>query len=195
MITKTQRSDSKNQISKAALDLFIRKGIKATTTKEIAKKAGIAEGTIYRHFKSKNDIASELFLNYMTMFKDRLSEPEKNFNEPKESIKEMINAFFYFAKSEPKAYNYIMAGHYSELPKMTSNFVKPKDVFVNAIKKGIAKGDFTEMDENLGAALVIGMITRSILFFNNGFIAKDYESIVSEVIKASLKVLSIDELV
>ena len=73
---------------------------------------------------------------------------------------------------------------------MTTNFLKPKDVFVNAIKKGIAKGKFSKMDENLGAALVIGMITRSILFFNNGFIVKDYESIVPEVTKAALKVLS-----
>jgi AcrR family transcriptional regulator len=190
MRTKTHRPDSKNQISKAALDLFIRKGIKATTTKEIARKAGIAEGTIYRHFRSKNDIASELFLNYMTMFKDRLSEAEEKFKEPRESVKEIINAFFYFAKNEPKAYNYIMAGHYSELPKMTRNFLKPKDVFVNSIKKGIIKGDFAKIDENLAAALVIGMITRSILFFDNGFIAKDYENIVSEVTKAALKVLS-----
>ena len=195
MNIKTHRLNSKNEISKAALGLFIKKGIKATTTREIARKAGIAEGTIYRHFKSKNDIASELFLNYMTVFRDRLSEAERKSNHPRESIKEMINAFFYFAKTEPKAYNYIMAGHYSELPKITTNFSKPKDVFVNAIKKGIAKGDFTKMDENLGAALVIGMITRSILFFNNGFIAKDYESIVSEVRKATLKVLSIEQLV
>jgi AcrR family transcriptional regulator len=190
MNIKTHRRDSKNQISKAALDLFIRKGIKATTTKEIAKKAGIAEGTIYRHFKSKNDIASELFVSYMTMFKDRLSEAEAKFDEPEQSLKEMINAFFYFAKNEPKAYNYIMAGHYSELPKMSRDLLKPKDVFVNAIKKGIVKGDFAKTDENLAAALVIGMITRSILFFNNGFIAKEYESIVSEVTKAALKVLS-----
>ena len=190
MNMNTHRINSKSQISKAALDLFIKKGIKATTTSEIAKKAGVAEGTIYRHFKSKNDIASELFLNYMDMFKDRLSEAEKKFNEPRESIKKMIRVFFEFAKNEPKAYDYIMAGHYSELPKMTSNFLKPKDVFFNAIKKGIAKGDFTKMDENLGAALVIGMITRSILFFNSGFIANDYENIVSEVTKAALKVLS-----
>jgi len=190
MNIKTHRPDSKNQISKAALSLFIRKGIKATTTREIAKKAGIAEGTIYRHFKSKNDIASELFLNYMTMFRGRLSEAQARSNEPRESMKEMIYAFFYFAKYEPKAYNYIMAGHYSELTKMKNNFSKPKDIFVNAIKEGIAKGDFTKMDENLGAALLIGMITRSILFFNNGFIAKEYEKIVSDVTKAALKVLS-----
>lgn len=190
MIIKTHRLDSKNQISKVALGLFTMKGIKATTTREIAKKAGVAEGTIYRHFKSKNDIAAELFLKYMTIFRDRLSEAERKFNKPRESIKEMIKAFFYFAKNDPKAYNYIMAGHYSELPKMTTNFSKPKDVFVNAIKKGITKGDFTKMDENLAAALVIGMITRSILFFNNGLIGKNYENMVSEVAEAALKLLS-----
>ena len=189
MNMNTHRINSKSQISKAALDLFIKKGIKATTTSEIAKKAGVAEGTIYRHFKSKNDIASELFLNYMDMFKDRLSEAEKKFNEPRESIKKMIRVFFEFAKNEPKAYNYIMAGHYSELPKMTSNFLKPKDVFFNAIKKGIAKGDFKNMDANLGAALVIGMIIRAILFLNNGFIPIPYEKLIYEVTNAALKVL------
>lgn len=190
MKIKTNRPDSKSQIKKAALDLFMRKGIKATTTKEIARRAGIAEGTIYRHFRSKNDIASGLFLIYMTMFKDTLSEAGEKFKEPTESIMAIINAFFYFARNDPKAYNYIMAGHYSELPKMTHNFLKPKDVFVNTIKKGIIKGDFAKMDENLAAALVIGMITRSILFFNNGFIAKDYDQIVSEVTNAALKVLA-----
>jgi AcrR family transcriptional regulator len=195
MHIKTHKTGSKNQISKAALGLFIKKGIKATTTREIATKAGIAEGTIYRHFKSKIDIASELFVHFMTLFRNRLSEAEQAFDEPRESIKEMIKVFFEFAKNEPKAYDYIMAGHYSELPKMTTNFSKPKDVFVHAIKNGMGRGDFAKMDENLGAALVIGMITRSILFFNNGFIAKDYESIVSEVTKASLKVLSVEQLI
>ena len=195
MNTKARRINSKDQISKAALGLFIKKGIKATTTNEIAKKAGVAEGTIYRHFRSKNEIASELFLNYITMFRERLSEAEKASDEPGESIKKMIHAFFEFAKNEPKAYDYIMAGHYSELPKMTRNVLKPKDVFVDAIRRGIVRGDFTEIDENLGAALVVGMITRSILFFNNGFIANDYETIVYEVTKAALKVLSKEPLI
>ncbi len=193
MNVNAHRINSKHQISKAALGLFIKKGIKATTTREIATKAGIAEGTIYRHFKSKNDIALELFLDYMNQFRHRLSQAEQAFDEPRESIKEMINVFFDFAKNEQKAYNFIMMGHYSELPKMRSDFLKPKDVFVDTIKKGIAKGDFVNIDENLGAAMVIGMITRSILFFNNGFITGDYTSLVEQVTKAALKVLLNDE--
>lgn len=40
----------------AAIELFSEKGFEATTTSEIAKKAHVAEGTIYRYFKTKKDL-------------------------------------------------------------------------------------------------------------------------------------------
>lgn len=40
----------------AATELFAEKGYAATSTSEIAKKAGVAEGTIFRHYKSKKDL-------------------------------------------------------------------------------------------------------------------------------------------
>lgn len=43
-------------ILEAALQIFTEKGFSAATTSEIARKAGIAEGTIFRHFKTKKDI-------------------------------------------------------------------------------------------------------------------------------------------
>ena len=46
---------------KAALSLFQTKGFDATTTKAIARKAGIAEGTVFNYFKSKDDIALHFF--------------------------------------------------------------------------------------------------------------------------------------
>ena len=46
---------------KAALSLFQTKGFDATTTKAIARKAGIAEGTVFNYFKTKDDIALYFF--------------------------------------------------------------------------------------------------------------------------------------
>lgn len=46
---------------KAALSLFQRRGFDATTTKAIARKAGIAEGTVFNYFKSKDEIALYFF--------------------------------------------------------------------------------------------------------------------------------------
>ena len=51
----------RNRIVKAALSLFQTKGFDGTTTKAIARKAGIAEGTVFNYFRSKEDIALYFF--------------------------------------------------------------------------------------------------------------------------------------
>ena len=51
----------RNRIVKAALSLFQTKGFEGTTTRAIARKAGIAEGTVFNYFKTKEDIALYFF--------------------------------------------------------------------------------------------------------------------------------------
>jgi AcrR family transcriptional regulator len=51
----------RKRIVNAALSLFQTKGFDATTTRAIARKAGIAEGTVFNYFKSKEDIALYFF--------------------------------------------------------------------------------------------------------------------------------------
>jgi AcrR family transcriptional regulator len=55
------KQDIRERIVKAALGLFQTKGFDATTTKAIASKARIAEGTVFNYFKSKDDIALYFF--------------------------------------------------------------------------------------------------------------------------------------
>src|SRR5213595_1093553 len=51
----------RKRIVSAALSLFQTKGFDATTTKAIARKAGIAEGTVFNYFRTKEDIALHFF--------------------------------------------------------------------------------------------------------------------------------------
>ncbi len=55
------KQEIRERIVKAALSLFQTKGFDATTTKAIARKARIAEGTVFNYFKSKDDIALHFF--------------------------------------------------------------------------------------------------------------------------------------
>jgi len=51
----------RKRIVTAALTLFQTKGFDATTTKAIARRAGIAEGTVFNYFRTKEDIALHFF--------------------------------------------------------------------------------------------------------------------------------------
>ncbi|AFA49966.1 transcriptional regulator TetR family [Acetobacterium woodii DSM 1030] len=53
--------DSKTKILNAALDLFIKEGFHGTSTSKIAKEAGISNGTLFYHFKTKEDLISKLY--------------------------------------------------------------------------------------------------------------------------------------
>jgi AcrR family transcriptional regulator len=48
--------EKEKRILEAAIQISNEKGFSSTTTSEIAKRAGVAEGTIFRYFKTKNDI-------------------------------------------------------------------------------------------------------------------------------------------
>ncbi|HET7290197.1 MAG TPA: TetR/AcrR family transcriptional regulator [Thermodesulfobacteriota bacterium] len=182
-------ADPGEKIQSAALKLFIKKGITGTTTKEIAKKAGVSEGTIYNYFESKGDLAYKLFVRHMDRFRDELTEKTSSAAGPAEKLTTAVRAFFGFAKSNPDAYAYIMIGHYTELQKMPYDKKKPRDIFVDIIGEGIGEGVFTDMDRNLGAAFVIGMVTRAILFHTSGMLEIPYRQLADETVDSSLRVL------
>lgn len=52
---------TRQKLLRAALELFTGEGFLATTTPVIAQRAGVAEGTIYRHFSGKEQLLNEAF--------------------------------------------------------------------------------------------------------------------------------------
>lgn len=51
-----KKTEKQARILEAAIDIFASKGFAAASTSEIAQKAGVAEGTIFRHYKTKKDL-------------------------------------------------------------------------------------------------------------------------------------------
>jgi TetR/AcrR family transcriptional regulator, fatty acid metabolism regulator protein len=59
---KRKRSgDKRERILKAAVQVFARSGFHATRVSEVARAAGVADGTIYLYFKSKEELLFSLF--------------------------------------------------------------------------------------------------------------------------------------
>lgn len=62
---KTQKTqtmtDKKQKILDTAIDLFVENGIHATSMQALAKAAGVATGSIYTYFDSKDTLVTEIF--------------------------------------------------------------------------------------------------------------------------------------
>ena len=89
----------KDLILQKSLELFSTSGFKGTSTKSIANEAGVSEGLIFKHFKSKNGL-----LNALLGIGSSKSTPEiqkiKNYNDPKEVISSCIKLFLNIKKED-----------------------------------------------------------------------------------------------
>ncbi|KLA26388.1 MULTISPECIES: TetR/AcrR family transcriptional regulator [Bacillus cereus group] len=71
LITATntdKRNERQMRILEAAVDMFGEKGYASTSTSEIAKRAGVAEGTIFRYYKTKKDLLLAVVMPTLTKF-------------------------------------------------------------------------------------------------------------------------------
>ena len=67
MTTAEARQDKRRTIINAAVEVFAEKGFHHSRVSDIARKAGVADGTIYLYFKSKDDLL-------ITIFEERMEE-------------------------------------------------------------------------------------------------------------------------
>lgn len=60
------------QVLAASLELFAQQGFANTTTKQIAAKAGVAEGTVYRRYKTKDELLAAVLAPFVTQVLPKL---------------------------------------------------------------------------------------------------------------------------
>ncbi|QGH37110.1 TetR family transcriptional regulator [Gracilibacillus salitolerans] len=63
-MNSNKKQDTADKIMTAAIDLMAERGYNGVTTEEIATKAGFSEKTLFRHFKSKQNLLESAFHRY-----------------------------------------------------------------------------------------------------------------------------------
>lgn len=66
--------DTKDKILNSALKLFIKEGFHGTSTSKIANESGVSNGTLFHHFKTKEDLISRLYIKIKEDYRNYLLE-------------------------------------------------------------------------------------------------------------------------
>jgi AcrR family transcriptional regulator len=86
-VQSNQPKNKKQQLLDTALTLFVNQGIYATSTASIAKTAGVANGTLFHHFSSKDVLVLELYKNIKRDFSLQITPFELDATELKQQTK------------------------------------------------------------------------------------------------------------
>ena len=151
-------SGTKQRILKAAVELFVRKGVAGTTTRDIAAAAEIAEGTIYRHFESKDALAAELFLANYLPYASQLRAVSAACDDPREAVAAMLRHFCGAFDRAPELMTYLLIAQHGQFARIPEGAETPVDVLRAAIARGVKAGTFRRLDPSLATYIVLGIL-------------------------------------
>jgi len=93
---------TKNAIIQSAIEIFSKKGFANSTISEIAGKANVAEGTIYKYFKNKEDLFFSIPVEKTKEFCRDLELHSQGIDGSLNKIKKFVWYYLYFFKTNPK---------------------------------------------------------------------------------------------
>ena len=111
----TQADLTRQRLVRAALELFTAQGYHDTTTPQISKKAGVAEGTIYRHFDGKQHLLNELYRAGARWAAKLVKEADALKVGPREKLAELARGLVAGAAHEPAVARLFFIQRHGEL--------------------------------------------------------------------------------
>jgi|YelNatPaOPRAMG01_1025707.scaffolds.fasta_scaffold00123_3 TetR/AcrR family fatty acid metabolism transcriptional regulator len=97
-----KKSEAKRRrIKEVALRVFAEKGFAKARISEIARQAGVADGTIYLYYKSKDDLLIRIFEEEMDGIIPQVRERVAKGRSAREKLSSFIDAHFEIVESRP----------------------------------------------------------------------------------------------
>jgi TetR/AcrR family transcriptional regulator, fatty acid metabolism regulator protein len=141
----TQRQDKRARILDAAVRVFAERGFFTATVAEIAREAGVADGTIYLYFKSKDDLLLRLFDEKMTELLAEARRAVEQGGPAPARLKRLIQLHFALVERDPELARVLIV----EL-RQSAQFLKAADrqklaayldLIAEVVKAGQAAGE------------------------------------------------------
>lgn len=156
--------DLRQAILATALNLFTTKGYFNTSVHDIRRAANISIGAVYHHFKSKEEIAKEIYANLLESMTESMNEIVQNNNTTQTRCKAVMTFLFEMTESHPEEMEFMLHAKHREfmpsaIPICSS---RPLSMMREIVKQGIDNGDIRSMDVTLATTCLFGGMFRMI---------------------------------
>lgn len=153
-------NSGKGRIERAALQLFSESTIDGVSTKRIANEAGVSEGLLYRHYKSKDELARALMFAIHTRLTDMIGNISATNIPVEEKIRRIALEYCHIADEDWSLFRYHIL-HLHHFPKLSESPEKsPHGAAVNLLMQAMAEDEITKEDANILAAMALGVVLQ-----------------------------------
>ena len=158
-LTTTVSKDTRSAIIKAAQDIFAKFGFKKTTVNDIARAAHKAKSSIYRYFKSKEEIFQTIVEKESQTLKEKIEKSTNAQNNPEKKLRTYVITRMKVLKNLVNFYSALKdeyLEHFVFIEKIRKKYLEDEIRLIKKIlKRGVKQGAFVIEDLELTAFTIV----------------------------------------
>ena len=152
---------AKPRIERAALEVFFRDGVDGATTRAIAAEAGVSEGALYRHYRSKDELAITLFMTVHRRLSDLIRDNAAGADDIRAKAAAIVSAYCQVADEDWLTFAFHLTQIHRFIPYYQEDGRDPVTVVEGVIKHAMITMELPPADPRVLAAMAIGVITQT----------------------------------
>lgn len=158
-------ADTRRHILNAARELVAEGGFAAAQMTEVAKKAGVATGTLYRYFPSKEELCRQVFREVSAREMNVLAGIAQGGGSAAERLESVLRTFASRAvRGRRLAFALLAEPVDVGLAEERARFRRTHgEIFAGILEDGIAAGEFPPRDVRVAAACIAGAIPTALI--------------------------------
>jgi AcrR family transcriptional regulator len=161
--TRARAADARERILRAAHDQLAEGGYASASVSAVARRAGVATGSVYRHFPSKGELLAEVFRRASQREVDAVAGATGE--SAAERIAAAVEVFVRRALAAPQRAYALLAEPVDPAVEAQRMIFRRAyaDVFAATLRDGIAAGELVPMDVDLTAAALVGALGEALV--------------------------------
>jgi AcrR family transcriptional regulator len=183
-----RKPKAREPLKRAALELFVERGVHAVGIRELARHAGCSEAALYRHWASKDALVQDIFRTHLEQVRALIAGAIASASDTSGRVRAACAAAYALYDSDPLVFRFVLLVQHELARSLPPGLRVPQDEVMALAADAVARGE-AQGDPALLAAALVGVFLQTATCVLYGRIPGPLSRYVEPVSALALRIL------
>jgi len=178
------------KIRRAAMRLFVARGVDAVSVRDIADAAGVRPSTLYVHWPSRDALIADLFASGYADYGRRVAEAAGPPGPFRPRFAAIVRLICQLETEDETLFNFLLLTQHRHLAQIPDGIGTPIEIIQRAVTAAMAGGEIPAGDPALVTAALVGIVLQTATFHVYHRIQKGLIEMADEIVALCMKILA-----
>jgi AcrR family transcriptional regulator len=183
------KGSGKRELIKAeALRLFAEHGVDAVSVQDIATACDMAKPNLYAHFKSKDELVTDLFEDGYREYGRLIGQAAAGAGPFRQKLDRVVRLICRLHDEDTLRFRFIVMTQHANLRNVVVDEVNPVEIVVRMVTTAMDAGEIPARNAELVAASIVGLVVQPATFLLYGRIGGTLGMVADDIVSMCMRV-------